>query len=345
MIPGLTAGVTYYFAIKAGERDGVRGVRSAVAIGQISSSTSTELSGYRVYRSTSLVQGTWIQVAALSSTTLQYTDTASGPQYFYHIRAENMAGLSARSILRSVGSKTAYSVAPDDRSYLEVKIPSLAPIEGSGGVPMTAYLIEAVDRPEYLGGRVVKSVEFTARQGGATLTPNFEIPTLSRLKLRYELGVSSVIPAGTLAGVPATPENLGVYWFNGVSWVQMYGTLDATDQTLNLETKYLGLYQLRTVERTGGFAFNQAGISNRFVTPNGDGKNDAVVFTYDNPRDSSVSVRVLDRRGKIVVSDLPPGPVSNSRVWTPGAAVPGGVYFYMISGEGKTFSGTIVILK
>ena len=248
-------------------------------------------------------------------------------------------------MIRAVGSQSAYALVPDERSFFEIKVANIAPIEGSAGVPMTAYLIEASSRAQDLGGRIVKSVEFTAKQDGTTLAANFEISGLGRLKLRYEVGAGGVIASGAAAGVPSSPSNLGVYWFNGSAWVQMYGTLDTSDQTLNLETKYFGRYQLRSVERTGGFAFDQAGVSNRFVTPNGDGKNDAVVFTYDNPRDAAVTVRILDRRGIVVTSDLQPGPVSNSRVWTPSASIPGGVYIYMITAEGHTYTGTLVLLK
>jgi gliding motility-associated-like protein len=128
----------------------------------------------------------------------------------------------------------------------------------------------------------------------------------------------------------------------------MYGKLDQSDHTLNLDTKYLGIYQLRFVERSTSFSFDQAGVSNRFITPNGDGKNDTVVFSYDNPRDASVRVRILDVRGRVVAPELPQGPISNSRVWdarSGGAIVPSGVYLYQIDAEGHTYSGSIVILK
>ncbi|MDP3541706.1 MAG: hypothetical protein Q8T11_04475 [Elusimicrobiota bacterium] len=310
--------------------------------------TAAELTGYRVYRATSVVAGSWIDQVALSSSVLTWTDVAGGPQYFYHVRAENDSGLSGRSVFRSVATLSAFAVAPDDRSYLEVTAPSVSSLEGVGGQAMTAYLVEASSRPEDLGGRVVKSVEFSAKQGGLTETTNFELPGMGRLKLRYELGVSSVVAASAAAAVPSAPANLGVFWYNGSRWVQMYGALDQTDQTLNLETKYLGVYQLRVVERAAGFAFDQAGVSNRFVTPNGDGKNDTVVFTYENPRELSVRARILDLRGRVIVSELPPGPVTNSRVWDgrgAGGYVPGGAYLYQIEAEGRVFSGTIVILK
>ena len=57
---------------------------------------------------------------------------------------------------------------------------------------------------------------------------------------------------------------------------------------------------------------------------------------------------LLDLRGKLVVSDLPPGPVSNSNIWdgtAGGRTVPGGIYIYQVESEGRVYGGTIVIIR
>ena len=97
-----------------------------------------------------------------------------------------------------------------------------------------------------------------------------------------------------------------------------------------------------------GFSFNPAsGVSNRMLTPNGDGKNDFVVFTFNNPKDSQVTGKIYDLQGRLV-AEMSPGPVSNSLEWNGkagGQAVPGGIYIYQIQAEGKTFNGTIVVIR
>jgi gliding motility-associated-like protein len=141
---------------------------------------------------------------------------------------------------------------------------------------------------------------------------------------------------------------MSVYWYNGKGWVQLFGRLDTLSQTLTIQTKFFGQYQLRTVERAGGFSFNAAGVSNRFITPNGDGKNDNIVFTFDNPTDALVTGKIFDRQGRVVAGSLPAGPISNSLIWdgsAGGRSAPGGVYIYQISAEGKTYTGTVVIIK
>lgn len=307
-----------------------------------------ELSGYRVYRATSPLLGTWTEQVSIPASTLVWTDLAGGPQHYYLVRSENSSGMSLRSIVRTMGSRSAFVVDPDDASVFEILAQDIAPIEGSAVDPMSAYLVRASSRPEDLGGRVVKSLEFKAWKGGQALAPDFAIDGLGWLRLRYALSGSSVAPSAFAAAVPPTPQNMSVYWYNGRGWVQLYGKLDAVEQTMTVQTKFFGRYQLRTVERAGGFAFNQAGVSNRRLTPNGDGRNDNAVFTYDNPRDAAVTIRILDLRGKLVVSDLPPGPISNSKVWDAsagGRTVPGGIYIYQVESEGRVYSGTIVIVK
>jgi hypothetical protein len=130
--------------------------------------------------------------------------------------------------------------------------------------------------------------------------------------------------------------------------MQMFGKLDAVNQVMNVETKYLGQYQLRVAERVTDFNFNAAGLSNRMITPNGDGKNDAVEFKYDNPRASAVSGKVLDTKGSFVASMTQCPDVADCLRWdaaSGGRVVPGGVYIYNIEAEGRTFTGTVVVIK
>jgi gliding motility-associated-like protein len=373
---GLTPGVVYYFAMKTYERDGTRSVLSktiqnlnlpqepfGIALTSTSLSvtlrwmpvvrytdgtgfaastapTLGELDGYHVYRATSPILAPWTDIADVSTATLTFTDMAvAGGPYFYRVSGSNAAGLSNPSVIRSAGDRSAYLVAPDGVSFFQITSPNVAPIEGVAGNPNSAYLITTANRPQDVGtlnGRVVKSIEFDAYQGGTLLAPNFAIPGQGNLHMSYQ-------SAG-----PASPSNMSVYWFNGVAWVQLYGTLDSISQVMNIQTTFIGPYQLRSVERTGGFSFNMAGVSNRFVTPNGDHRNDNVVFTFDNPQNSPVSAKILDLRGRLVASNLPMGPQSNSLVWDGtgnGRSVPGGVYVYQIQSEGRTFTGTLVVIK
>ena len=305
--------------------------------------TPSELMSYVVYRSTGVILQSWTPMIEVPAGTETWTDFTGGPQHYYMVKSSNAYSLSSGSVIRSLGTGSAYVLAPDDQSYFEVTAPFVAPVEGTAGQPNTAYLVQASSRPQDLGGRIMKSMDFKARLGGVTPTTNLSFGGMGRLRLHYvSSGTTGFV--GPSSASP-TPDNMSVYWYNGDKWVQLYGRLDPVGQAMFLDSKYLGRYQLRTVERVGSFNFNQAGVSNRVVTPNGDGKNDDVVFVYDNPRGALVRVRILDRRGRVVAADLPQGPVTDSKVWAPAATVPGGVYIYQVESEGTTFSGTIVIVK
>jgi gliding motility-associated-like protein len=148
--------------------------------------------------------------------------------------------------------------------------------------------------------------------------------------------------------VISKPENLSVFWWNGLKWLQLFGKLDTLDQTMFVQAKFFGTYQMRLAERTGGFSFNAAGVTNRFITPNGDGKNDFTVFKFDNPRSSEVSAKIFDSRGRLVIGSLPAGPFLDSLMWdgkVNGQVVPSGVYIYQLECEDQTYTGTVIIIK
>ncbi|MBI3566027.1 MAG: gliding motility-associated C-terminal domain-containing protein [Elusimicrobia bacterium] len=94
-----------------------------------------------------------------------------------------------------------------------------------------------------------------------------------------------------------------------------------------------------------GFTFN--GVSNRVVTPNGDGRNDNVAFRFSNPRDAAGSVKIYDVRGRLVAS-LGINPGDAVEVWdarSNGAVVPSGLYIFVISVDGATTSGAVAVIR
>lgn len=94
-------------------------------------------------------------------------------------------------------------------------------------------------------------------------------------------------------------------------------------------------------------AFTFGAVINRFVTPNGDGRNDSATFRFDNPRDSGGSLKVYDLRGHKVaeVEILPSTAVPSVVAWTPGQDTPGGVYIYVITIEQQSVSGAVVVVR
>ena len=91
-------------------------------------------------------------------------------------------------------------------------------------------------------------------------------------------------------------------------------------------------------------AFSFTGVANRFVTPNGDGKNDTATFQFSNPRDSGGTLRIYDVRGHRV-AEVSIEPTASSVSWDPGRNAASGVYIYVISIEQQTVTGAVVVVK
>ena len=97
--------------------------------------------------------------------------------------------------------------------------------------------------------------------------------------------------------------------------------------------------------RALGFTFN--GVSNRLITPNGDGRNDNVYFSFTNPRDAGGSVKIYDVRGRCVAT-LTVNPGDAFEIWDArvnGAVAPAGVYVFVVNVEGATYSGTLAVVR
>lgn len=319
--------------------------------------TIEELTNFDVWRATKVKNAPWTNLTpgGLSPSILNYVDNppAGPPEYFYHVRAVNISSPSTRSLIRAWSPddpdrRWAYLLAPDDETFLAIP-PKLAdPLQGDGSDPATGVRLWA--EMKTTEGVIMKSFRLVASQGGVTEKANFTLGGLAVLHLHFNLIGNKVQPSGagpaaveTAAGAP---EDLSVFWYNGLKWVQLYGTLDASNQVLLVETQFMGGYQLRTVERAGSFAFDAGGVSNRMITPNDDGKNDNVVFTFDNPKNSSVTGRIYDLKGAVVADMVQIAP--NQLKWdgkAGGQAVPGGVYIYQLQAEGQVHNGTIVVIK
>jgi gliding motility-associated-like protein len=95
-----------------------------------------------------------------------------------------------------------------------------------------------------------------------------------------------------------------------------------------------------------GFAFRS--VSNRFVTPNGDGKNDSVQVAFDNPQVSQVTGKIYDSRGSVVASMTACPGAADCLMWdgaSNGQAARAGIYVYVVQAEGKAFRGAVVVIR
>jgi len=103
---------------------------------------------------------------------------------------------------------------------------------------------------------------------------------------------------------------------------------------------------------TGAWAGLLLSLSNRFITPNADGLNDAAIFKFNNPFYNQVTGKIYDLRGRYV-ADMSPAPQACSdpnqcQQWdgkANGQAVHTGVYIYVLTTAGATYSGVVVVIR
>lgn len=152
------------------------------------------------------------------------------------------------------------------------------------------------------------------------------------------------------------------------------GDFGLTQWALILLGVFLAILLAATLEtgraHAAGTTFSLRGAINRFITPNGDAKNDISIHCVENPKDSSLTGKIYDLRGHLVVEMLrlrstgggatiaqcklafPPQfavKIMDAMTWdgrsAGGAAVASGVYVYRIEGEDSAVTGTVVVAR
>lgn len=384
----LTLGVTYYYRIVARDIDAVEGPFSAtvgafpftiapmeplgikvvpaplsVAFswstttrfgdGTLFISTSApladELIGYGVYRSTELCAPSFVNIANLPSTTTNLVNNTGGLNYYYRIHSYNTIGLSTNAVtLSSLGERNfllddcVSRVVLDDATSAGL----IAGANSFGDIQIDRRRV-----PEDVHDGVYQSVIFRPMAGATELT-NFPLPKPVRIVLHFDtVNGAPFSPVGVAAGAApsgVSVKNLGLFWYNGAEFKKVYGVVDPVTQTVTVESPNLGRYQIRALARADGPVFDVSNISGRTITPNGDGLNDIVIFTYDpGPTREAVVGRIFDIMGSFV-ADMTSGQVPNTLIWngrSNGRVVGSGAYVYRIEGGGKTYTGTIVVAR
>jgi gliding motility-associated-like protein len=154
------------------------------------------------------------------------------------------------------------------------------------------------------------------------------------------------------AGPPSTPDQLSLYWNNGVTWVKVGGSVNLAAQAVQIKSSFLGNYQLRVSQRAPFLSLDAGNVYPRVFTPNGDGFNDRVYFVLENPNNVSVTGEIFDLAGRYVATLQPPtanSGIGTTLIWdgkdSNGSVVPSGAYIYKIQGEGKTFTGSVAVAR
>jgi hypothetical protein len=100
----------------------------------------------------------------------------------------------------------------------------------------------------------------------------------------------------------ATPDQLCLYWSNGVTWIKLGGVRDSSSPILKTRSAHLGNYQLRIAAKAASLNLDKANVFPSLFTPNNDGFNDRVYFILENPNNAAVTGEILDIDGRHVTT-------------------------------------------
>jgi len=297
-------------------------------------------------------------LAANGAAELSHTDATNGDAYYYQVESYNSVGVSTTPlIITGLGDHAFYLDDCASRVVIPKEQTSQL-LKGTNGYEQDIR-ISRHRLPQQVGGKVLQAVEFVPMLGGVTPLKDFRLAKPVPVMLHFVTQAGRPVPhtgmlsaaecraqAGTLAAAEDL-KNLGMFWNNGVEFKKLYGKVDAAEQTVTVETVNLGQFQVRSIVREAGVTFDLSNITSRIFTPNGDGKNDVVLMRFDNPNRSAVEGKIFDLRGAFVAT-MQAGPDPNTLMWDGrmnGRTVTSGVYLYQVTGDGKTFNGTVVVAR
>lgn len=324
------------------------------AFGAPGTPRNVELSHYLIEKSSSVGAPSWIAVATLPITAQNYSEpvSAGDPAYIYRISAVDSLG-TQETAMGVDTNQGVYVFSPDQVARLSIPADLSGEMLAANNPSGSDVLIRAVDEGADAANNIFKAVRFEAvKTPGNQVIGNFAFsrPELT-VAVHYDVAGSRIVPSassplGVITAADAA-QRLGLYWNNGEKYVKLYGKVDTINQLVSVQTSMTGAYQIRALYRDASVHFDLSGLSNRAITPNGDGLNDAAIFTFDNPRDSAYSGKIYDLSGAFV-ADMTNGPVANSLKWdgkAGGRPVAGGAYVYQIKAEERTFNGTLLVIK
>lgn len=324
-----------------------------------------DLVGYNVYRRTSLT-ATGVKMTPTPISVTAFADNVDKHVYYYTVRAIDASGNESEdSLIADSSPQTNVTYLGADGISSVVMPQAINDLLRSNynkyGVPLTIVLSEN-PLPTDLGivrsirlnlkrtdnGEILNDLAFAAPQAVVAIGYNVDQGQVAR----GEPPLASSASRAPAQAAGLTPDQLSIFWHNGVTWVKVGGTLDVVNHAVKIKSSFLGSYQLRGTRAAASLSLSQGNVYPRLFTPNGDGLNDRVYFILENPRNATVTGEIVDLEGRHVRT-LPSAAVNTgigtTMTWDgkddKGNVVPSGAYIYKIFGEGKSFTGSVGVAR
>lgn len=228
------------------------------------------------------------------------------------------------------------------------------PLQVDPGQPRSDFVqpecSEATGVPElaFSPGSILASMQISAKKLAAGSVPplNGQAPTTayefgpSGTQFKAPVSLSLSYPDtnndGIVDGTTIDAKTLKVFWWDGIAWRNLGGTVDTDQRTVTASISHFSTYALFAA---GAPSAAEIRPKENIVTPNGDGKNDVAQFGISGQFD----IKILDIQGRTVrhLHDI------NS--WDgrddSGDIVESGAYIYQVKAAGVNVSGTIGVAR
>lgn len=367
---GLSAGKTYYVAIRVRDSSNMYGRLSAnatfgtapvkprapVVRGVLAGSNFTlswdavlyntggstiALKNYEVYSSTSL-SGTVSAAVTLSSSTLSYTVGTSPVKWYFVKTLDSDNVRSDSSIWLSNADDVVRTVADDQRAIVDIPPYVEEFLRAAGLTPVMQ------SQPQFETGSTVVSYKFFLRDAANNEVARKleqDVTLTMPLSKTGSFTVSAFSPSASYSAY-----DYAVYYFNGVEDVKLGGTVNPVSGSVSVVTRQTGLFKVKQVIRAQSFNITQT-VPRKTFTPNGDGIWDEFNIIYENPEGLAIgSAKIYDLSGA-EIANLRAGTYNSeaSLAWdgrrSGGDKAQAGIYVYQFKAGNKYYNGTVVLAR
>ena len=307
----------------------------------------SDLIGYIVERSSLPVAG-WVFRATVTTPVTQWTDQGSIPYslFYYRVIAMDRTINYSEPSAALASQKDLETIVDSQDGGLRVILPAVALTKAGSGAGDDLHLV-IKRRNDQETGKVLTSYDASVENslGGVLAGYQFAAPAKYIFKIPVEGGLFST-PVGAVS--PARIKDTSAFYHNGAEWLRLGGEVDENEQSLTLTTMRSGLFATRQTLVATDFSILSV-EPRKIFTPTGTAPHNHFTVRVDNPKDSVISQAAIYNLEGFFVSGMTAASDGVSYYWDGtndlGQLAPMGVYIYQLQVEGKTFNGTVVLVK
>jgi hypothetical protein len=313
---------------------------------------SSDAAGYNIYRRDRL-QGPSVRLNPSPVLLNVYADQVFARTFYYTVRAMDTSGAESDDSLIIDSSENTNVIFLADGGQTSIFLPGRASavLQAANNryrVPLTIRLFDDFpDAPDVM--RDLRFQFFRVDTNEAVPDVSFTAPGAD-IRIAYGPALGSA--AKKISSENPLPQNVTLFWHNGVDWIRLGALNDADARTMRVNSSQLGRFQMRRTEPSQALNLERANVFRNPFSPNGDAMNDRLYIVIENPNGASIEADIYDVDGRHMAALPPPtstAGIGTTLIWdgrvSDGSIAPGGLYVYRIRGEGKSITGTVAVAR